>query len=501
MINCFPLIYEDELLYSIVARYKRTCGIQGNQNLIRDLYNKKQGMMSVIFPIHIDSLVEKLPQGSKINPNKLLNENTMYPFYTKFLAESLSEEIKEGMLIKDRFNGVVKAGFIGSKVKLNKYLKYCPICIENDMKMLGESYWRREHQVIGVLFCKKHKIKLKDSTVVTGEINNKYICVDDIEIDKEIDSNGVEYLDYNLKYIKLVEELSNEAGKRMEQSVINRFYINELMKRKLASQNGNIYMKKLLLTFKEFYPQNYLKLMQCDFEVGDKNVWIRRFFSNNKNKSVVYHLLLLQFLKRSIKDLFSYAEDIQIDKKGKNHKPIYDLEEKRKQWLELIKSNPNKPRCELKKIGKGLHTYIYKYDKEWYNSVTPIYKRRKRVKEYVNWAERDEVILKKVKVAVSNILNKQGKPVKISALSIMKESWLNKQINNKKLIKTNEYINEAKETDNDYWRRKILWAIKELQNEEIPLTLYKIQIKSGFGNDSDGSKRKLIMDMLGNSFI
>lgn len=358
MINCFPLIYEDELLYSIVARYKRTCGIQGNQNLIRDLYNKKQGMMSVIFPIHIDSLVEKLPQGSKINPNKLLNENTMYPFYTKFLAESLSEEIKEGMLIKDRFNGVVKAGFIGSKVKLNKYLKYCPICIENDMKMLGESYWRREHQVIGVLFCKKHKIKLKDSTVVTGEINNKYICVDDIEIDKEIDSNGVEYLDYNLKYIKLVEELSNEAGKRMEQSVINRFYINELMKRKLASQNGNIYMKKLLLTFKEFYPQNYLKLMQCDFEVGDKNVWIRRFFSNNKNKSVVYHLLLLQFLKRSIKDLFSYAEDIQIDKKGKNHKPIYDLEEKRKQWLELIKSNPNKPRCELKKIGKGLHTYI-----------------------------------------------------------------------------------------------------------------------------------------------
>lgn len=119
----------------------------------------------------------------------------------------------------------------------------------------------------------------------------------------------------------------------------------------------------------------------------------------------------------------------------------------------------------------------------------------------MNWAERDEVILKKVKVAVSNILNKQGKPVKISALSIMKESGLNKQINNKKLIKTNEYINEAKETDNDYWRRKILWAIKELQNEEIPLTLYKIQIKSGFGNDSDGSKRKLIMDMLGNSFI
>ena len=162
MINCFPLIYKDELLYSIIARYKRTCGIQGNQNLIRDLYNKNQGMLSIIFPIHIDSLVKKLPQGTQINSNKVLNENTMYPFYTKFLPEKLSEEIKEGMLRRDRFNGIVKAGFIGSKVKLNKYLKYCPMCIEDDMKILGESYWRREHQVVGVLFCKKHKIKLKD---------------------------------------------------------------------------------------------------------------------------------------------------------------------------------------------------------------------------------------------------------------------------------------------------------------------------------------------------
>lgn len=498
MINCFPVIYKDELLYSIISRYKRVCGIQGNQNLIRDLCGKKQGMMATIFPIHINRIVKRLPYRSQITSQQLLNENTLYPFYTKFLSESLAGEMKEGMLSKDRFNGIVKAGFIGSKVKLNKYLKYCPMCVEDDIKTLGESYWRREHQIIGVLFCKKHKIKLKDSTVIVGETNNKYICLDDIEIDKKIDSNGIEYLDYNLNYMKLVEELSNEDGKRLEQSIINRFYINELIKRKLASQNGNIYMKKLLSTFKEFYPQNYLKLMQCDYEVGDKNAWLRRFFLNNKNKSMVYHLLLLQFLNCSVRDLFNYAEDIEIDKKVKSHKPIYDLEEKRKQWLELIKANPNKPRCELKKIGKGLHTYIYKYDKEWYNSVTPIYKRTKSVKEYVDWTERDEIILKKVKVAVDNILNKSGKPVKISYLSIMKESGLSKQINNKKLIKTTAYINEVKETDIDYWKRKILWAIKELQNEEIPLTLYKIQIKSGFGNDSDGSKRKLIIDVLNN---
>lgn len=101
-----------------------------------------------------------------------------------------------------------------------------------------------------------------------------------------------------------------------------------------------------------------------------------------------------------------------------------------------------------------------------------------------------------MKKAVKQILDRSGKPIKVCNSSIRRELGLGQGVFGKNLLKTKSYINDVTESNEDYWKRKIRWAISELEKEEIPITIYKIQIKSGFSSDSDKSKIRLIKETL-----
>jgi hypothetical protein len=491
MINCFPKLYKDELLYSAVSRYRRVCGLINKEAISRDFIYKANKIFQILFPFRLNKIAENLPIGSRITGERLLHEHTMYPFYTKLLAKEIRDEIKENMLNKYDVNIFLKLG-TGNLIKQGSYLKYCPLCVNEDIKLLGESYWRREHQFIGVLFCNKHKIQLQESEVICSSINREYVCLDDIEI-KTQDLVGTKYLNYNLKYISLVRELINIEENYVTLDDIKEFYKDKFYEKGLSTKSGRIHIKKLAYEFKEFYSDEYLNLMDSNIKNYDNN-WLMNFFSKSNNKPIVRHLLLLQFLNCSVRNMTEYKERRSYKYEYKVYMPKLDLEERKEEWRSIIKENPKKSRNELIKVDVKVYSYVYKYDREWYEKVTPKYRKKKEV--IVDWDKNDKELLIRVKEVVRQILNKQGKPVKVCNASIRRELGLGQGVFNRKLVKTKAYINEATENNEEYFKRKIRWAIKELKKEEIPITLYKIQVKSGFGNDSDKSKRSLIKEIL-----
>ena len=196
MINIFPKMYEDELLYSVISRYRRRCGLINKRAVMEDLYGKKQGVFQMLFPLHLNKISEMLPLGSKITGEQLLVKHTMYPFYTKFLSKEISDDIKEGMLNKKNVSIMVKTCLHSRDANTNKYLKMCPLCVLEDKNRIGESFWRRENQMSGVFFCMKHGIHLQESNVLMTKINNEYVCLDDIET-TTLNSICENYKEYN----------------------------------------------------------------------------------------------------------------------------------------------------------------------------------------------------------------------------------------------------------------------------------------------------------------
>lgn len=498
MMNFLPLIYEDELFFSIISRYKQMCGFISKNAFVRDIYGKVGRPQSLFLPKNLNSIISNLPISSKITAEDFVLNNSLYPFFTAFLSQEKAMNICEAMVSGDSSSVERQMGISSSKVKLNKTLKYCPICFNEDMDSFGESWWRRLCQVPGVQYCLRHAIKLKESNVITTDTKLDYLCADfntctDLTVGDKEDEKLKEL---NMKYVNNVSWLLLNKYIRKDLRFIINFYIDKLRERGLASKGGCIYLDNFQGEFVSYYSHKYLRMMQSDIDLDKETNWVRTFVRNNcKNRSPLRHLLVLQFLGIDIKEFFS--TDSVLGKNIINTMPIprLDRETMRERWLEIVENNPGASRPELKKIGKGIYSWIFKHDREWFNKVTPKKSKWKKRKEILNWEEKDIQYLELVKRAESEILAQKGKPVRITRGSIRRKIAETREINNKKLVKTNEYIDRITEDITNYRIRKVKWAIHEMLNQGYTLTAYKIQLFAGFGGNNKEVK-KLIEDML-----
>lgn len=309
MMAFFPIPYEDELLYSILARYRIHSGNISLKSTLDDIYGNRNITAAMDLPSHIDKIIANLPIGSKYSSEELIERYTLYPLYSAFLPPEDAEIIKKYM--KEDKGGSIynKIGLMASSISLNQYFKFCPQCIKEDMEKYGELYWHRVHQVPGILVCSKHKVILHDSQApIRGfnkhEYRNASLGVCTI-------NNGALQCSH-----KILEHLVNMATDS-EILLNNRFsnrplewfreqYINRLMDFGYANINGNVRQKKLSKDFVDYYGENLLTILQSHVNINSEYTWLTDIFrKKSKTTHPIRHLLLMRFLNISIEELFS----------------------------------------------------------------------------------------------------------------------------------------------------------------------------------------------------
>jgi hypothetical protein len=77
--------YEDELLYSILARYRIHSGNIGLKSALDDIYGDRNVTAVMDLPSHLDRIITNMPIDSKYSAEELIEKYTLYPFYTAFL--------------------------------------------------------------------------------------------------------------------------------------------------------------------------------------------------------------------------------------------------------------------------------------------------------------------------------------------------------------------------------------------------------------------------------
>ena len=336
---------------------------------MKDLYGKEVTLNSVYFPVHIKSLVNNMPPNIILNEKDIIEDNTLFKIFTAFLDNERKEIVYKGMLNEERFNAFQPLGLVGSKVLMKDKLFFCEKCIVEDIEQYGESYWRVIHQVPGVYVCNKHKVLLKESGVLSSKSRIEYISLDENIKGKEIVDN-FEFININLKYTNMVEDLYKLDLESKSKEFFDAFFIDKLREKGFTSKNGSLKHNEIEEAFIEYYTQEYLELMQSKVKKG--NSWIRRFVRNSKKqKHILRHLLMIQFLGLTIEEVFN-TEEV----KGKERyiyipNPRLDRDTQRERWLQVLKDNAGLNKSQYKKIGKGLYSWLYKNDNEWFEQVTP----------------------------------------------------------------------------------------------------------------------------------
>ncbi|HHX61750.1 MAG TPA: hypothetical protein GX707_13745 [Epulopiscium sp.] len=304
MLAFFPKIYKDELLISILKRYHvQTANVRNGYSLI-ELFNTHITTVHTYIPTNLNILSSNIPIEFNIKADDLIENNTLYNYYTAFLTKERKNEIRERMK-QDRGNAFKITKY--EDIPLNQYLRYCPKCINEQIEITGEMTWSRLHQVAYI--CPKHKEFILDSSYKTGgkdlnyvTPNGNIICINNRKEDKEM----------LLKISERIEEIVVNSSSFTHHD-LRIVYHQELDKRGyLYKTKAQVYSQELEEIIQAYFGKELLiKILK-----REESRWISRLVHNyTKETHPLYHILMQEFLDLDTLKIGEILKDIEEFKK------------------------------------------------------------------------------------------------------------------------------------------------------------------------------------------
>lgn len=169
----FPHPAQGETVYSVFGRVRARTGLPDDCITTEFTGQPRRGNSGLFsgLPSFIPQLASKMPTGHPWRDKNIIVANhTTLPYFIyfdpgeerrtwsdKFAETSLSQPLKMSLGIS---NNPIKA--------LPPHPRYCPTCVEEDLKVLGYPYFKREHQLPGVVVCWRHGTVLANGCSLCG---------------------------------------------------------------------------------------------------------------------------------------------------------------------------------------------------------------------------------------------------------------------------------------------------------------------------------------------
>ena len=132
---------------------------------MRDLFGTNGVRATVDLQSRVAALSQRIPADRGLCPDKLTKDTTLYLYYTAFVSEAVAESVMASLVDGPADGVFMRLGLTASVISAPERLRYCPACLGEMLGRYGEGYWKRSHQLPGVLVCPDHGMALADSSV------------------------------------------------------------------------------------------------------------------------------------------------------------------------------------------------------------------------------------------------------------------------------------------------------------------------------------------------
>lgn len=316
MLGYFPEFYEDELLYSIIARYHMVSGNQNYKTTLNDIFNCGSQIPILEFVSNLSALINKLPVKFELESKNIIQKHTMFPLYFPFLPEERKQSLIKTILYGDGKGIKTKLGMVSGSICQNNDLIYCPLCSKEEYEKYGEAYFHRLHHAQGIMVCPIHRCFLKKYPVIRSTQSR----VEYIKFDNSIIDQKVEYVMSNNDMLIQVAEnvmyiLNNDLD-NFNQEKVHEKYKELLRKKGFLSINDRIKQREVYEEFKCFFGEDLLNILQSNIDYSNEYNWLKVLL--RKSKRVVHPLrqvLFIMFICGSTKQFFT--DDIHAYNKPK----------------------------------------------------------------------------------------------------------------------------------------------------------------------------------------
>ena len=425
MIGFFPEIYEDELLYSLLCRYYQRTGYTKYIFAVDDLF-----MRRTVHPV-IEWVNEYSPDAmdhitKRTDFETVVRNHTMLPAYTRFLPKERRNAALHSLLVCDGnyYNLVVN-----QKVKHKRFLRYCPSCAAEDRERYGETYWHREHQIVHLDICPKHRCRLVDSTVPIRSKTTPGLFPAETEVpfgEEPVLCINERLVDFGRYVLEIFREPVD-----MESDVPIGSFLQSMLDETYVSGSGaKVYSTRLYEDYSDFFreicePMNFesFRKIYNNYSLDHYQIYQLAYFQGLTAKELARRPITL--VNTAMEELYRDIGEVY----GIDYKTVYQIGE----------------------------TVISKYRN--LGKVS-----RKSGPKQRAWAELDEKYLPRVREIVNRIYFSDGKPGRVYVTRVEREIGAPaKQF--QKLPKCTKYIRDHMETTNEYRARRVAWAVWLFQKE------------------------------------
>ena len=241
MIGFLPAIYPDELMYSWFCRIFVHSGFPTSKAFLGELLFNRHCNPSKEFIGHLNPEMEQ--EIKKIYPmEELVLGHTMFPQYARFIEP----ENKKNALYKltNDFCDAHHLFSILPRSEGEQYMKYCPICMEEDKETYGETYWHRKHQIRNMAVCTKHKCRLENSNVTAKSSQTFILEPAEMVLEEKKPDRNVDTLE--LKFSTYMEEIFEDSVDFEMSAPISAILYAGMENTKYLKSTGRIRNTKLL---------------------------------------------------------------------------------------------------------------------------------------------------------------------------------------------------------------------------------------------------------------
>lgn len=345
MLVFFPSMYKDELLYSALARYHKRSGNLNNKDSALDLFGKKKAYIIPDLTTDLERLFNRVKPFTNSSINEWINYHTLYNYYTNFNSKEIKQNVRDKMLNGSSNNSLhYSTGQVAGTVKEPMYFRYCPNCLEEDIQMYGETYWRTYHQLPSVFICLKHSVLLEDSSILIRQGNSSFFYPNIENCLKNKNKSDFSKID-----IELLQLLATESYKitkknyEFDQLNLLEIYHFLLQRKGYVKSNGTIDQRRLEEDFNQKFKPSFLKLMQSIPSGVDGNCWLRAITrKHRKSYHPVRHLLFIHFLGESVDTIDQYANNFY---RPFGERPYLCLNPAANHYLQPVITNLKITRC------------------------------------------------------------------------------------------------------------------------------------------------------------
>lgn len=401
MITYFPEVIDGETVYSWFCRYYVHSGSVTHAMAMQDLYCKRSDTPNKEFIGNINNDARNIIQSMYSMENIILH-HTMYPQYARFLP--LEQKRRALHKLQYEFCDAHHLFCILPRRKGEQYLKFCPLCVQENKKQYGEAIWSRVHQMRDMHICTKHHCKLIESDVIARSDHTFVFC----PAENHVSERPVIYVENEelIRYSRFIEDvfLSSMDFER-DVSISAILYHGMKGTKYLKSTGRSRYTKQLMRDMQDFYAKMGLGNITSLAQVQ------RTLLGDHCEFSVVCQLAF--FLGMSVEELVA-------------------------------------PRLTQEEIEQ-------EHNSHYMRDAIPI-----------NWKCLDNEtapILKQLAEEVyTGVANENGRPERVSEKLVTRElGLLQHQLEN--LPRCRAIMKKYYESYPECWARKIIWAYKTLEEE------------------------------------